>query len=79
MFRPNLEPFVGIWGIPDQYKSESLHKTDYCNVPSDFFIKGTQRHLAAFSGCSRRHRSLLDWASDSWRNSLLFYHSDLLM
>ena len=35
MFRPHFDPFIGIWGIPDQYKNESLHKTDYCNVLSD--------------------------------------------
>ena len=35
MFRPNFGPFIGIWGIPDQNKNESLHKTDCCNVLSD--------------------------------------------
>ena len=35
MFRPNFDPFIGIWGIPDQNKNESLHKTDCRNVLSD--------------------------------------------
>ena len=35
MFRPNFGPFKGIWGIPDENKNESLHKTDCCNVLSD--------------------------------------------
>ena len=35
MFRPNFDPFIDIWGSPDQNKNESLHKTDCCNVLSD--------------------------------------------
>ena len=35
IFRPNFDPFIDIWGFPDQNKNESLHKTDCCNVLSD--------------------------------------------
>ena len=35
MFRPNCGPFIGICGIPDPNKNESLHKTDCCNVLSE--------------------------------------------
>ena len=35
MFRANFDPFIGIWGSPDQNKNESLHKTDCRNVLSD--------------------------------------------
>ena len=35
IFRPNLDPFIGIFGAPDQYKNSSLDKTDNCNVLSD--------------------------------------------
>ena len=39
MFRPNFDPFIGIWGSPDQNKNESLHKTDCCNVLSDWWLE----------------------------------------
>ena len=26
MFRPNFDPLIGIWGVRDLYKIESLHK-----------------------------------------------------
>ena len=35
MFWPNFGPFIGIWGIPDENKNESLHKTECCNLLSD--------------------------------------------
>ena len=34
-------------------------------------VRGPQRHLAAVSGGGRRRRSSVDWASDSYRSSLL--------
>ena len=39
MFRPNFDPLIGIWGIPYQNKNESLHKTDTCNVLSDWWLE----------------------------------------
>ena len=36
MFRPHFELFIDICGLPDQHKNESLHKTDFSNVVSDF-------------------------------------------
>ena len=36
MFRPNLDMSRGIFGLPGRNKKESLHKTDCCNVLSDF-------------------------------------------
>ena len=32
MFRFNFNPLTSIWGIPDQIKNESLHKTDCCQI-----------------------------------------------
>ena len=37
MFRSNLDVFIDICGLPDQYKNESWHKTDHRNVVSDFW------------------------------------------
>ena len=37
MFRPNFDPLIVIWVIPDQNKNESLH-CNCCNVPSDCWL-----------------------------------------
>ena len=39
MFTPHYDPFIGICEITDQYKNESLHKTDCRNVLSDFLLE----------------------------------------
>ena len=36
MFTPNSDQFRGIWGPPSENKNESWHKTDCCNVLSDY-------------------------------------------
>ena len=36
MFTPNSYQFWGIWGPPSENKNESWHKTDCCNVLSDY-------------------------------------------
>ena len=46
MFRPNLGMSREVFGLPGRNKSESLHKTDCCNVLSDFF----RRSVAPSSG-----------------------------
>ena len=38
-FGPHFDLFKGIWGIHNQYKNENLHKTDCCNVLSDFLLE----------------------------------------
>ena len=39
MFRPHLNMFIGVWGVPDWNQNESWHKIDYCDVVSDFWLK----------------------------------------
>ena len=39
MFRQNFDPFIGIWGISDQNKTESLHKTECYIVLSDCWLE----------------------------------------
>ena len=41
MFRPNFDPLIGSWGIHNQNKKKAYTKL------TDFFIRSTQRHLAA--------------------------------
>ena len=36
MFKPHLNVFIELCGLTDQYKNLSWHKTDCCNVVSDF-------------------------------------------
>ena len=52
MFRPNFDPFIGIWGIPDQNKNESLNKTEcsqhvffYDHFFVGFWIKSGSKKL----------------------------------
>ena len=65
-------------GFPVQFKNYSWYKTECYNVLSDFFIMSLQRHLAAVYAGSRRRRRILDWASESWRKSLLFINPTCL-
>ena len=39
MFKPHLNALIGVWGVPDRNQNESLHKTDYCDVVSDFWLQ----------------------------------------
>ena len=48
MFRPHFDPFMGIWGIPDQHKNESLHKNDCCIVLSE--IRYLKMHIKMLIG-----------------------------
>ena len=44
-----------------------------------FLIRGTQRHLAAISGCSRRHPRPVDWAGEMVSFSLFRDALDILL
>ena len=53
MYRPNLDMFRGIFGLPGQNQNESLHKTDCFNVLS-------VSHLAAIFGGDRHRGTSMD-------------------
>ena len=36
LFKCSSEPFIDVWDSLDENKNESWHKTDCCNVLSDF-------------------------------------------
>ena len=69
-FWTNLDPFVGVFRLPSGNNNESWHKTDCCNAVR-LLVRGTERHQAAVSGGGRHRRCSVDWASDSYRSSLL--------
>ena len=53
MFRLHLNMFIVVWGVLNQYKKRSWHKTDHQNV-----LGSPVRHIAVISGGGGRRLGL---------------------